>query len=545
MKFHYRIYILDDLQNFEKKIYVNNMDLFCFYDNTLNEISFNEPKNNEIYINKDYFEQCFLDGLVSNLRNILHTLEKADESNLLPELRSFIENDENNLLFNKFKTFPLKFVSHKTMDDLTNDDIDLLEKASEILSPLYKNAFKRLYVFNLLGDMRELNEECEYNNTDLVYGSSFFEDYIARIGEDGTSTDIFDECLEYIKNDVELKKIALRCLHYYSYYYYYEKGFSIECDNYYSFISNRFDNQNAKSIDDSVWESFINSFDRDVTQDDEMMLLYSNYSLNNIKKIDPNHDAPSLELDIDYPKKVYFKNAQGNSGSFDVVGLFEEKYSTNITNAYFANEDYVNIIGTAPESFCYVINDFQYDDSSDSQYNYLIVKTDFTLDKVKEITAINNGIQLRFANEEIKAADQIFIVLEQFYEATILGSVIFGFFAVLLLINFITNSISFRRKEIGILRCLGARNVDIYKIFMTESLLISAFSTVVASVFSIVACSIGNSIICDYFTFSVLHFGFLNFVVVLCSCIFFSFIGTLIPILRTSKMTPASIIRHE
>ena len=62
-----------------------------------------------------------------------------------------------------------------------------------------------------------------------------------------------------------------------------------------------------------------------------------------------------------------------------------------------------------------------------------------------------------------------------------------------------------------------------------QSLFMANFiATLFASVFSIIACSIGNSIICDYFTFSVLHFGFLNFVVVLCSCIFFSFIEYLI-----------------
>lgn len=49
------------------------------------------------------------------------------------------------------------------------------------------------------------------------------------------------------------------------------------------------------------------------------------------------------------------------------------------------------------------------------------------------------------------------------------GSVFFLIFAMFLLINFISTSINYRKKEIGILRALGCKSKDVLKMFITES----------------------------------------------------------------------------
>ena len=56
------------------------------------------------------------------------------------------------------------------------------------------------------------------------------------------------------------------------------------------------------------------------------------------------------------------------------------------------------------------------------------------------------------------------------------ASLIFGCFALLLLINFITMSIYNEKKKIGILRALGARSNDIFKIFLYEGIIIGLCS---------------------------------------------------------------------
>ena len=53
--------------------------------------------------------------------------------------------------------------------------------------------------------------------------------------------------------------------------------------------------------------------------------------------------------------------------------------------------------------------------------------------------------------------------------------IVFAIFAALLLYNFITISILHNQREIGILRAIGVRSLDVMKIFISESLIIAFF----------------------------------------------------------------------
>jgi ABC-type antimicrobial peptide transport system permease subunit len=52
-------------------------------------------------------------------------------------------------------------------------------------------------------------------------------------------------------------------------------------------------------------------------------------------------------------------------------------------------------------------------------------------------------------------------------------SIFFSLFAFLVILNFMANSVKVRKKEIGILRSMGARNSDVLKIFGTEIVIMS------------------------------------------------------------------------
>lgn len=61
-------------------------------------------------------------------------------------------------------------------------------------------------------------------------------------------------------------------------------------------------------------------------------------------------------------------------------------------------------------------------------------------------------------------------------------SIAFFIFAVLLMMNFIVVSISYRKKDIGILRAIGARSTDVLKIFIWEGALLAVISYIVMMV---------------------------------------------------------------
>ena len=72
-------------------------------------------------------------------------------------------------------------------------------------------------------------------------------------------------------------------------------------------------------------------------------------------------------------------------------------------------------------------------------------------------------------------------------------SLVFVLFTFLLFSNFIAVSISYCKKEVGILRALGANNKDIIKIFGYESLIIGLLSWFISIIGWIVVCKILNN----------------------------------------------------
>ena len=55
---------------------------------------------------------------------------------------------------------------------------------------------------------------------------------------------------------------------------------------------------------------------------------------------------------------------------------------------------------------------------------------------------------------------------------------VFLAFSMLLFYNFISISINNKRREIGILRAVGARGVDVFKIFYSESIIIASINQI-------------------------------------------------------------------
>ena len=98
----------------------------------------------------------------------------------------------------------------------------------------------------------------------------------------------------------------------------------------------------------------------------------------------------------------------------------------------------------------------------------------------KDITEryeMNNAVvtELDTVNTALKALAKVFFWIGLF----------FALFAALLMANFISTSIHYKRQEIGILRAIGSRSADVFRIFFSESFLIAAINFV----WSAIACS--------------------------------------------------------
>lgn len=116
-------------------------------------------------------------------------------------------------------------------------------------------------------------------------------------------------------------------------------------------------------------------------------------------------------------------------------------------------------------------------------------------------------------------------------------------FAMLLLFNFISVSIANKKKEIGILRAVGARSTDVFKIFYSESVIITAICFVLAMVASFVVCAVLNNTIQGMIGASIFVFGPLSWLVMLGIAVVTSVIATFLPVYSAAKRKPVESIR--
>lgn len=163
----------------------------------------------------------------------------------------------------------------------------------------------------------------------------------------------------------------------------------------------------------------------------------------------------------------------------------------------------VNIIGITMEDISYVSNKFveEYNPQTKYLHNIYIYDNDMkhlknVLKKLKYsgIRDFPNGTYYTYNIFGMDENDitSIISTYDALYKYILIVSLVFVLFAILLFSNFIGVSISYAKKEIGILRALGARSKDTLKIFTYESLIIGFISWIVSVIGWVYTCNILN-----------------------------------------------------
>ena len=118
-------------------------------------------------------------------------------------------------------------------------------------------------------------------------------------------------------------------------------------------------------------------------------------------------------------------------------------------------------------------------------------------------------------------------------------------FAALLLFNFISVSITNKKKEIGILRAVGARGADVFKIFFSESGIIVGICLVLSVIGTIIVTAVLNSLL--YYELglfvSLFVFGPLSVLMMVGIAFVVAVLATFLPVYFAAKKKPVESIR--
>lgn len=229
----------------------------------------------------------------------------------------------------------------------------------------------------------------------------------------------------------------------------------------------------------------------------------------------------------------YFSNTQ-NKEDIRVVGFYENDLISNSTYL-MTNNLYNSFNFTQQGNYSSAISTISLDDRE-------------SLDKlIIENYKDELGVNYVLRNEVIATLNQVNTLIEGLSNIFLYVGIGFAVFSSLLLLNYITISVSYKKKEIGILRAIGARGRDVVGIFFKEAMIIALINFFVATgiaIFTII--TINSQLRNEYgLLLTILNFGIRQVILMLAVSIVVAFISSSIPVSRIARKRPIDAIRDK
>lgn len=214
--------------------------------------------------------------------------------------------------------------------------------------------------------------------------------------------------------------------------------------------------------------------------------------------------------------------------------------------------------GETPTSDMYmtygIISNSIYNTFSDSVggiYNFVIAPLNINnseeVKKIVNYTYTDQGkIQYYLNNTVMNSITQVNELIETLSKVFLYIGIGFAVFAALLLLNFITISISYKKREIGVLRAIGARGFDVFKIFFNEAFIIAFINFVLALIGCVSVCTILNGIMRNNYgvLITILNVGLRQVILMFAISVLVAFISSFIPVNSIAKKKPIDAIRN-
>ena len=159
----------------------------------------------------------------------------------------------------------------------------------------------------------------------------------------------------------------------------------------------------------------------------------------------------------------------------------------------------------------------------------------------------DGGVAFPLGNNVSYVLAQIDSILTELADVFLYIGIAFAVFSALMLMNFISSSISAKKHEIGILRAVGARGSDVFGIFFNESMIIALINWVVSTLFVFLSVVGINYFFRTEFNLAitVLVFGVLQMLLILAVSALTAFVASVIPVTKISRKKPIDAIRKR
>lgn len=272
-----------------------------------------------------------------------------------------------------------------------------------------------------------------------------------------------------------------------------------------------------------------------------------------------SEDSEYIPIEYDYPEDYDYEeeyenffydfieenNIIGESISIEITDLNDDSEETRIETTDLT---VVGVYYSEGDNNVYISENILLDYE---RSNFEITEVYFEINSEETLLSIFNTfdendeyVLISSYSSVMEDLSEVVVNVEQIAKYVSIGVLIF---TIILFMNFIVNSINSRKKDVGILRAIGASSFDIYKMFYLESTIIAVLSLSFATVLSIIGSGIANNIISNYVFIDVLPIEY-NYSIIFYMIIFifvFVTLVSMIGLLNISKVRPIKLINDK
>ena len=223
----------------------------------------------------------------------------------------------------------------------------------------------------------------------------------------------------------------------------------------------------------------------------------------------------------------------------EVVGVFKDGGNYNRISALGASEGVINsILGPNRGGiYSYAVGTMPTEKADVRD----LVK--FT----KTYVSDDGDVKYNLSNNVTSQLDMVDEILDVLGKVFIYVGIGLALFASLMLANFISTSITYKKQEIGILRAIGSRSGDVFQIFFAESFIIAMISYVLSVIGTFTVTTVVNSALRNNvgMLITILNFGIREVGLLLLISLLVAFVATFFPVNKIASMKPIDAIKNR
>ena len=261
------------------------------------------------------------------------------------------------------------------------------------------------------------------------------------------------------------------------------------------------------------------------------------YTDNGSQPLEEGADYASLlkNKEITMWSNEFATNEYKDTEGYKIVGVIEVDDKTKLSSTVIGSDSFYG----------------RFADGRDNIYSFAVGAMPADRDGVKTMVEYcyreDSNVRYQVQNSvtyELDSLNDVLKVLSKYFLYIGIG---FALFAALMLANFIGTSISYKKQEIGILRAIGSRSNDVFRIFFAESFIIAVINFVLSCIGVFAATSIINYMLRTQagILITVLSFGPRQVLLLLAVSILVAFLASFFPVKRIASKRPIDAIRNR